>query len=137
MFTQVSTGHFQAHARWRLRINEPSGSYTPAVPRLLERVRLALRARHYRPRTDTAYVGWIRRFILFHGKRHPDEMRESEINAFLTHLAVERQVSASTQTRALSAILFLYRDVLGTEIGEIEGIVRARRPRRLAGGDES
>ncbi len=90
-----------------------------------------MRARHYRPRTETAYLGWIKRFILFHGKRHPDEMRESEINAFLTYLAVEGRVSASTQTQALSAILFLYREVLGTEIGEIEGLVRARRPRRL------
>ena len=77
-------------------------------PRLLDRVRLAIRARHYSLRTEEAYVAWIRRFILFHGKRHPVEMGEAEINAFLTYLAVSGGVSASTQNQALAAMLFLY-----------------------------
>ncbi len=94
-------------------------------------MRSALRARHYRPSTETAYLGWIRRFILFHGKRHPAEMGDAEINAFLTHLAIEGKVAASTQTQALSAVLFLYRHVLGREVGQLDELVRARRPRRL------
>jgi len=82
-------------------------------------------------RTEKTYIHWIRRFILFHGKRHPKEMAEAEINAFLTHLAVEGRVSPSTQTQALCALLFLYRSVLDKEIGELEGLVRARRRRKL------
>ncbi len=82
-------------------------------------------------RTGKAYLRWIRRYILFHGKRHPREMGEPEINAFLTHLAVEGQVSASTQTQALCALLFLYRTVLDREVGELEGLVRAKRRRKL------
>jgi len=78
-------------------------------PRLLERVHEAIRARHYSPRTAKAYVGWIRRFILFHGRRHPATMGSEQITQYLTHLAVEGKVSPSTQTQALSAILFLYR----------------------------
>ncbi|MCI0421527.1 MAG: phage integrase N-terminal SAM-like domain-containing protein [Acidobacteria bacterium] len=81
-------------------------------PKLLDRVRAAIRARHYSIRTDEAYVGWIRRFILFHNKRHPAEMGQSEISQFLTHLAVREDVAASTQNQALSAILFLYQEVL-------------------------
>src|SRR4029079_9099353 len=84
----------------------------PGAPRLLDRVRLAIRARHYSLRTEEAYVAWIRRFVLFHGKRHPVEMGEAEINAFLTDLAVRGGVSASTQNQALAAVLFLYRHVL-------------------------
>ncbi len=90
-----------------------------------------MRARHYRRRTETAYLRWIRRFVLFHGKRHPAEMGAVEINEFLTHLAVSDHVAAPTQTQALSAILFLYRHVLDREVGELEGLVRARRTRRL------
>ncbi len=100
-------------------------------PKLLDRVRDALRVRHMSLRTEKAYLHWIRRYILFHGKRHPKEMGETEINAFLTHLAVEGQVSASTQTQALCALLFLYRTVLEKEVGELEGLVRARRRRKL------
>jgi integron integrase len=100
-------------------------------PKLLDRVREALRVRHMSLRTEKAYLHWIRRYILFHGKRHPQEMGEAEINAFLTHLAVEGQVSASTQTQALCALLFLYRTVLEKEVGELEGLVRARRRRKL------
>ena len=76
-------------------------------PRLLDQVRASIRLRHYSPRTEEAYVGWIRRFIIFRGKRHPAEMGEAEANAFLTDLAVARKVSASTQTQALCALLFL------------------------------
>jgi integron integrase len=100
-------------------------------PKLLDRVSLAIRARHYSPNTEEAYVAWIKRFIFFHSKRHPIEMGEPEINAFLTHLAVTKQVSASTQTQALSALLFLYRHVLGRPIGDLGEIIRARKPTRL------
>ncbi len=100
-------------------------------PRLLDRVRGAIRARHYSRRTEKAYVGWIRRYVLFHGKRHPSEMGAPEITSFLTDLAVRGKVSASTQNQALSAILFLYRDVLGAEVAWMDEIVRAKRPVRL------
>jgi integron integrase len=100
-------------------------------PRLLDRVRESLRVRHLSLRTEKAYLHWIRRYILFHGKRHPQEMGEAEVNAFLTHLAVEKRVSASTQTQALCALVFLYRTVLDRELGELDGLIRARRRRRL------
>ena len=75
-----------------------------------------LRTRHYSPRTEASYVSWIRRFILFHGKRHPETMSEPEIGAYLSHLATHEKVSASTQNQALAALLFLYREVLGREL---------------------
>jgi integron integrase len=107
---------------------------TPAAarpPRLLDQLRAACRVRHYSIRTEDAYADWARRFILFHGKRHPREMGAVEVSAFLTHLAVERQVGASTQNQALNALVFLYRHVLGADPGVLEGVVRAARPRRL------
>ncbi|TDB38335.1 MAG: integron integrase [Actinobacteria bacterium] len=94
-------------------------------------MRAALRSRHYSRRTETAYCLWVRRFIHFHGLRHPAGMGEVEINVYLTHLAVDEHVAASTQTQALSALLFLYRHVLGREIGELDGVIRARKPQRL------
>jgi len=100
-------------------------------PRLLDRVRSTLRARHYSIRTEEAYVAWIRRFILHHGKRHPQDMGAPEVVEFLTHLALRRKVSASTQNQALSAVLFLYRAVLGRELEGLDRAVRARRPQRL------
>ncbi len=100
-------------------------------PRLLERVRLAIRARHYSYRTEEAYVGWVKRFVLFHEKRLPEEMGPAEISAFLTWLAVERRVGSSTQNQALAALLFLYKEVLHADPGFLEGIVRAKRPKRL------
>lgn len=103
----------------------------PDPPKLLTRVREAVRTRHYSRRTEEAYVAWIRRYILFHGLKHPSAMGRDEINEFLTHLAVERNVAASTQNQALSAVLFLYREVLEEEVGWIDGIVRATRPKRL------
>lgn len=99
-------------------------------PRLLDRMRAALRARHYSERTEQAYCLWVKRFVRFHGMRHPAELGEAEINAFLTHLALECHVSASTQNQALSALLFLYRHVLARELRELD-VVRARRPVRL------
>ena len=91
----------------------------------------ALRARHYSRRTETAYVHWIRRFLLFHRGRHPCELAEGEVNRFLTHLAMKENVAASTQNQALAAALFLYEHVLERPLNRIEGVVRARRPKRL------
>ncbi len=102
-----------------------------SAPRLLPSVRRALRVRHYSRRTEEAYVGWVRRFVRFHGLRHPAEMGEREIAEFLTHLATGARVAASTQTQALSALLFLYRDILGRPFEELQGIVRAKRPERV------
>ncbi len=93
----------------------------------LEEVRELMRVQHYAIRTEQAYVEWIKRFILFHGKRHPDEMGESEIAAFLTHLAVNRNVAPVTQGQALNALIILYRKVLNRSMGEIPGIVRSNR----------
>jgi integron integrase len=111
--------------------DNPPAAPPAGQPRLLDRVRIAVRSRHYSLRTEESYVAWVRRFILFHGKRHPLEMAEQEINAFLSHLAVRAHVSASTQTQALSALLFLYRHVLEKPLPAIENIVRAKRPVRL------
>lgn len=104
---------------------------TADKPKLLDRTRAALRSRHYSRRTEEAYVGWIKRFIFFHGKRHPASMGGEQVNAFLTYLAVEEHVSASTQGQALSALLFLYRYVLDDPLPWIDDIVRARRPFRV------
>ncbi len=100
-------------------------------PRLLDRVRAALRTRHYSGRTEEAYVAWIRRYIFFHGKRHPAEMGALEVTTFLSALAVEGRVAASTQNQALSALLFLYRDVLDVTLPWLDDVVRAKRPQRL------
>ena len=106
-------------------------STSAAAPRLTDQVRDALRRKHYSYRTEKTYLHWIRRFIYFHDKRHPRDMAEPQIAKFLTHLAVERRVSASTQNQALNAILFLYKQVIGREIGLIQGVVRAKRGERL------
>ncbi len=100
-------------------------------PRLLDIMRDALRARHYSSRTEEAYCNWVRRFIRFHGMRHPADMGAVEINAYLTHLAVEEHVSASTQTQALSGILLLYRHVLRSDMGDLGDIVRARKSNHM------
>jgi integron integrase len=102
----------------------------PSPPKLLDRLRAACRVRHFSIRTEDAYATWAERFIRFHGIRHPDTMAEPEVNAFLTHLAVARRVSASTQNQALAAMLFLYDAVLGRPLDELR-CVRANRPRRL------
>jgi integron integrase len=103
----------------------------PHKPKLLEAAREVLRRKHYSLRTEGAYLDWIKRFVLFHGKRHPREMGPAEIQAFLTHLAVEGNVAASTQNQALSALLFLYGQVLDIELPRLAGIAPARRPHRL------
>jgi len=100
-------------------------------PKLLDQVRDAVRLKHYSIRTETAYVDWVKRFILFHDKRHPKDMGPAEITAFLTHLAVNENVAASTQNQALSAILFLYREVLQQELDALPDIVRAKQPQHL------
>jgi integron integrase len=100
-------------------------------PRLLDQMRDALRSRHYSRRTEQAYLLWARRYILFHDRRHPREMGEREINAFLTDLAVEKHVSSSTQNQALAGLLFLYRSVIGYDVGDLGGVIRARKPQRV------
>lgn len=99
--------------------------------KLLPRVRRALRARHYSPRTEQAYLGWIKRFVKFHGMRHPVEMGPEEIERFLSSLAEDQGVAAATQNQAASALLFLYREVLGHEMTRADAVVRAKTPRRL------
>ena len=100
-------------------------------PRLLEQVRDRIRALHYSYRTEQAYSYWIRDFVRFSGMRHPRDMGKPEVECFLTHLAVDRRVSASTQNQALSALLFLYQKVLELELGWIADVVRAKRPERV------
>lgn len=100
-------------------------------PELLDQVRERLRVKHYSIRTEQQYVQWARRFILFHDKRHPRELGAAEVEAFLTHLAVEGNVAAATQNQALSALLFLYREVLEINLPWLDNVVRAKRPARL------
>ena len=100
-------------------------------PRLLDQVRETIRTKHYSIRTEESYVQWIRRYILFHNKRHPKDMGANEVNQFLTHLAVKKMVAASTQTQALCAIVFLYRHVLNTELGSLDGLVRAKKKKNM------
>jgi len=100
-------------------------------PKLLEQVCEAIRTRHYSLRTEDTYLRWIKRFILFHGKRHPREMGGREIQEFLSYLAVEGRVAASTQSQALSAIVFLYQQVLKQTIGSIDDVVHAKQPHRI------
>lgn len=100
-------------------------------PRLMDQVRDCLRVHHYSIRTEESYTQWIRRYIYFHNKRHPKELGEPEITSFLSHLAVKKNVSASTQNQALSALLFLYKKVLNIELDWLDDVVRAKRPQRL------
>lgn len=102
-----------------------------ATPKLLDRVRWHLRVKHYSIRTEQAYLDWIRRFILFHEKRHPAEMGEPEIARFLSHLAIDQHVAAATQNQAFSALLFLYQHVLDRKLEFIDGVERVRRPPKL------
>ena len=100
-------------------------------PRLLEAVRDTIRLKHYSLRTEETYVHWIRRFIHFHGKRHPRELGATEVTAFLNHLVKNRDVAAATQNQALSALLFLYREVLAEPLAWLDGVERAKRPARV------
>ncbi len=99
--------------------------------KLMDRLREAIRVRHYSRRTEKAYARWVREFILFHDKRHPESLDRLHVESFLTHLAVDRQVSASTQNQALSALIFLYRNVLQTEFEWVQDVVRAKRPKNV------
>jgi hypothetical protein len=108
-----------------------AGTAPPQPPRLLERIRQAVRTRHYSRRTEKAYVAWARRYILFHGKRHPAEMGAAEITQYRNSLAMQGHVSGSTQNQALSALLFLYRHVLAQDLPWLDDIVRAKRTARL------
>ncbi len=108
-----------------------SSHSSPKSPKLLDRVRNVICARHYSLRTEQTYLHWIKRFIVFHGKRHPETMGAPEVEAFLSDLAVRLNVAANTQNLALSAILFLYRDVLGVDLPWLEGVTRAKKPQRL------
>jgi integron integrase len=108
-----------------------SERHVPGSPRLLDRVRTAIRVRHFSRRTERAYVSWIRRFILANGKRHPLELGDLEVERFLSSLATESGVSASTQNQALAAILFLYKNVLEVELPWLDRVVHAKRPRYL------
>ncbi len=103
----------------------------PQEPRLLDRVHDTIRRKHYSIRTEQAYVDWIKRFILFHDKRHPAKLGATEVEAFLTHLAVDREVAAATQNQAQSALLFLYREILGIELPWLDDVERAKRPIKL------
>jgi integron integrase len=110
----------------------PTGPRTRAhPPGLLEQVRVTIRARHYSPRTERAYVSWVRRYLLFHHGQHPDQLGIPEVARYLSHLATQAHVSASTQNQAFSALLFLYRDVLGRELAGLEDVTRAKRPVRV------
>ena len=100
-------------------------------PKLLERVRMAIRARHYSRRTEEAYVYWIRRYIVFHRKQHPSDLVAADVTSFLTSLAVEKSVAASTQNQAFSALMFLYKDVLRHNLGVVEHAPRAKSPVRV------
>ena len=108
-----------------LAASEPQGSL------LLDRVRDKIRLKHYSIRTETAYVDWVRRFVNFNHQRHPRDLGAAEVEAFLTHLAVRRNVAASTQNQAKSALLFLYKEVIGTELPWLDGVESAKRPQRL------
>ena len=100
-------------------------------PRLLDQVRNRIRLKHYSIRTEEAYVDWTRRFVIFHDRRHPREMGAQQVEAFLTHLAVQGRVAASTQNQAKSALLFLYKEVLGEELPWLDNIENAKRPQRM------
>ena len=104
---------------------------TMTMPRLLDRVRQTIRVKHYSPKTEKAYTSWVRHFVIFHGKRHPDELGATEVSAFLSHLANVRKVSASTQNQALCALLFLYREVLGRDLVWLDDLTRAKRTAKV------
>ena len=111
-----------------MNVSNPDPSHKP---KFLEEVRRALRLRHYSIRTEQTYLDWIRQFILFHDKRHPKEMGEVEVSAFLTHLAADRHVAASTQNQALNALLFLFQQFLQRKLGFLDNVERAKRPAKL------
>ena len=112
-------------------MTSPSSVYSSRSPKLLDQLRDRIRVKHYSIRTEQAYVQWVKRYIFFHGMRHPKEMGKPEVEAFLTALAVERNVAASTQGQALAALLFLYKEVLNIELPWLDEVTRAKRPAKL------
>jgi integron integrase len=112
-------------------VHPVTGALPAGKPKLLDQVRQLLRVRHDSLRTEEAYVAWIKRFILFHGKRHPRDLAENDVSVFLSSLAIDRRVAASTQNQALSALLFLYKEVLQRELAFIGGVARVKRPPKL------
>mgnify|MGYP005845575721 FL=1 len=133
MASGVHASHTDASVRGNESLPSPVDRHVGSArrPKLLDQMREALRSRHYSRRTEQTYCHWIKRYVHFHNVRHPAEMGEPEINAFLTHLAVKEKVSASTQNQALSALLFLYRHVLSHQVGDLGEVIRARKPKRL------
>src|SRR6266567_1989919 len=117
--------------QWLGGTMDPTSSNGPPKQKLLDRVRTAIRLRHYSPRTEEAYVGWVRRLVIFHQKRHPADMGDAEVRQFLTYLAEKLKVSAATQNQALNALVFLYREVLRLDLGSLAPFVRAKRPANL------
>lgn len=109
----------------------PSSITTPAAPKLLQEVQRCLRVKHYSLRTERSYIGWIRNFILYHNKKHPRDLGPADVEAFLSYLAVDRQVSSSTQNQALAALLFLYREVLAMQLPWLDNITRAKPSQHL------
>lgn len=124
LFNKASTPNHQ------FQVSDLPPVYTKP-PRLLNQIRQTMRARHYSFSTEKSYIHWIRRYILFHGKRHPINMGEKEIIQFLSHLAIKKRISVSTQNQAFNALLFLYREVLRIDLQKMDGIVRPKRPMRL------
>jgi len=111
--------------------NTAEGSQVPAAPRLFDLLRSRIRMRHYSVRTERVYAHWVRRYVLFHGKRHPREMGPAEITSFLSALADQGNVSPNTQNQALSALLFLYKEVLEVDLPWLDGVHRAKKAPRL------
>jgi len=111
--------------------NNSDISTTTNPPKLLDQVRNKLRVKHYSIRTEQSYTDWIKRYILFNGKRHPNELGGQDVESFLTHLAVEGKVAAATQNQAKSAILFLYREVLAVDLPWLDNVTQAKAPKRL------
>ena len=111
--------------------NSKCGPKIGKSPRLLDRVRNVIRCKRYSIRTEHSYIDWIKRYIYFNNKQHPEKLNESHICSFLTHLAVDKRVASSTQNQALCAIVFLYRQVLNIELGDFDNIVRAKKPVKL------
>jgi len=114
-----------------IKTDKSASSAEPEKPRLLDTLRTRIRLKHYSIRTENTYTEWAKRYILFHGKRHPAEMGKEEVETFLSHLAVKHNVSASTQNQAKAAILFLYREVIGSELPWLDDVEEAKRPQRL------
>ena len=130
---QKRSRHWAGGEESRIPPSAPEKSSISTAPRpgkLLDHVRDLLRLNHYARRTEEAYTGWMRRFILYHGKKHPRDMGALEVELFLTHLAVEENVSTSTQKQALNALVFLYHRVLQKPLGQFKDIARPRRPKR-------